>query len=502
MAHKTKKRKTQQPSTTTTQNARPGPRPPKSMVIRLHASAVGQSVSQLTADFRRLMSPDTASRLRERRANKLKDYIAMSGPLGVTHLFLFSRSKNGNVHLRICLAPRGPTLTFRVEGYSLCKDVERNMKRPRGGDLGIWANAPLVVMNNFAQAGKAATDGTAKGKEEDPIHKQLETLLTTVFQGIFPAITPSSTRLDSIKRILLLNRETPKTSKSTTPSDAQPNPFTLSLRHYAITTRQSNISKRVRRFDAAEQRKRSQKQSNKSSSGAALPNLGRLEDAADYLLDPSAAGYTSASDTEVESENEVEVLETETHQRVLSRKQRQRLQEERAAARPAPAATVDDDDPEDADPDAGQADPKSAPTSQSRLQRRAIALHELGPRMKLSLVKVEEGLCDGRVMWNSFVSKSSEETAELDDRWKTRRAEKEERRRVQRDNVARKRGDKKSDSKVDGEEDEGEAVGSDFELEDFEEMDMNGEGNEEEEGEDGWEEDDRQQDAEDDGMED
>ncbi|KPI44522.1 Ribosome biogenesis protein SSF1 [Cyphellophora attinorum] len=482
------------------------------MVIRLHASAVGQSVSQLTADFRRLMSPDTASRLRERRANKLKDYIAMSGPLGVTHLFLFSRSKNGNVHLRICLAPRGPTLTFRVEGYSLCKDVEKNMKRPRGGDLGIWANAPLVVMNNFAQASKAGKDEKdTTAKDQDPIHKQLETLLTTVFQGIFPAITPSSTRLDSIKRILLLNRETPKTTKTTpsksnnntTESDQGSNPFTLSLRHYAITTRQSNISKRVRRFDAAEQRRRSQKQSNKSSSGAALPNLGRLEDAADYLLDPSAAGYTSASDTELESENEVEVLETETHQRVLSRKQRQKLQDERAAAvdRNASVADADVNDEEDASQPDRKPDPSTS-ASQQRLQKRAIALHELGPRMELSLVKVEEGLCDGRVMWNSFVSKSSEETAELDDRWKTRRAEKEERRRVQRENVARKRGDKQDAGKNGAGEDEEAEVGSDFDIEDFEEMDMNGQADEDGEGEDGWEDQDGHEEAEDDEMED
>ncbi|MCV4732979.1 Brix domain-containing protein, partial [Escherichia coli] len=67
------------------------------------AGEVGTSVSQLTQDFRRVMEPDTASRLRERKANNLKDYTAMAGPLGVTHLFLFSRSKSGNVNLRVAL---------------------------------------------------------------------------------------------------------------------------------------------------------------------------------------------------------------------------------------------------------------------------------------------------------------------------------------------------------------------------------------------------------------
>jgi ribosome biogenesis protein SSF1/2 len=48
----------------------------------------------------------------------------MAGPLGVTHLLLFSKSKeSGNTNLRLALTPRGPTLHFRVEKYSLCKDV-------------------------------------------------------------------------------------------------------------------------------------------------------------------------------------------------------------------------------------------------------------------------------------------------------------------------------------------------------------------------------------------
>src|SRR5688572_8997705 len=83
---------------------------PKSMVIRIGAGEVGSSVSQLAIDVRKVMEPGTASRLKERRANKLKDYVVMCGPLGVTHLMLFSRSESGNTNLRVALAPRGPTL--------------------------------------------------------------------------------------------------------------------------------------------------------------------------------------------------------------------------------------------------------------------------------------------------------------------------------------------------------------------------------------------------------
>jgi len=118
-------------------------RDPKSMVIRIGAGEVGSSVSQLVTDVRKVMEPGTAIRLKERKANRLRDYVAMAGPLGVTHLLLFSRSETGNTNMRIALAPRGPTLHFRVEKYSLCKDIKRTQRHPLGGGK-EFMNPPLV----------------------------------------------------------------------------------------------------------------------------------------------------------------------------------------------------------------------------------------------------------------------------------------------------------------------------------------------------------------------
>jgi ribosome biogenesis protein SSF1/2 len=118
-------------------------RDPKSMVIRIGAGEVGSSISQLVSDVRRVMEPGTASRLKERRANRLRDYVTMAGPLGVTHLLLFSRSESGNTNLRVALTPRGPTMHFRVEQYSLAKDVQRAQRRPRGGGK-EYVTPPLV----------------------------------------------------------------------------------------------------------------------------------------------------------------------------------------------------------------------------------------------------------------------------------------------------------------------------------------------------------------------
>lgn len=118
-------------------------RDPKSMVIRVGAGEIGPSVSQLVADVRRVMEPATAARLKERKANRLRDYLTMTGPLGVSHLLLFSRSESGNTNMRAAVTPRGPTLHFRVEKYSLAKDVQRAQRYPRGGGKEFLA-PPLV----------------------------------------------------------------------------------------------------------------------------------------------------------------------------------------------------------------------------------------------------------------------------------------------------------------------------------------------------------------------
>lgn len=70
----------------------------------------------------------------------------MAGPLGVTHLMLFSKSDTGNTNLRLAKTPRGPTLHFRVEKYSLCKDVQAAQKHPRTSGH-EYHTAPLVRLH-------------------------------------------------------------------------------------------------------------------------------------------------------------------------------------------------------------------------------------------------------------------------------------------------------------------------------------------------------------------
>ncbi|XXG98083.1 hypothetical protein Hte_004402 [Hypoxylon texense] len=396
---------------------------PKSMVIRIGAGEVGSSISQLAKDVRQVMEPGTASRLRERRANRLRDYVTMTGPLGVTHLLLFSRSDSGNTNLRIATTPRGPTLHFRVEKYSLCKDVRKAQRHPKGGGK-EYITPPLLIMNNIATPG---ADANSK------VPKHLESLTTTVFQSLFPRINPQTTPLKSIRRVLLLNRE-PATDKD----DGS---FVLNFRHYAISTKPAGVSKPLRRLDAAE------KLFSAKNRKGGVPNLGKLEDISEYMIGgENGEGYMTdgTSGSEMDTDAEVEVLE-DAPRKVLSSKAR-------AARSENGDKTVDNDE---------------------RVERRRVTLVELGPRMKLRMTKVEEGLCSGKTMWHEHIHKSKQEVKDLEQRWDQRRQEKEARRKEQKANVEKKKKEKaasgaKSSKDGDDEDEDIEMDGNNSDL--FDEM--------------------------------
>ena len=409
---------------------------PKSMVIRVGAGEVGPCVSQLVKDVRSMMEPDTAKRLKERRSNRLRDYTAMAGPLGVSHLLLFSRSATGNINLRLALMPRGPTLHFRIEQYSLSKDVRKSQKHPPGGGK-EYATSPLLVMNNFSTP-------SSVGGSLPPVPKHLESLTTTIFQSLFPPISPAHTPLFSIRRVLLLNREVSKSPIESREDDE--GSYILNLRHYSIATRRTGLSRGVKYLNAAEKLL-----SQRSKTKRGLPNLGRLDDVSEYLLDPSTApsGFTSGSGSEVDSDAGVEILET-ARRKVLNKKQ---LGDRRANG------------------------DKKSNGGLPNVEKRAVKLVELGPRMRLRMTKVEEGICGGKVMWHEYLSKTDEEVKAMEEVWEQRRQEKEQRKMLQKQNVERKRQDKKGSvasgnitqqASQDNEDEDMDSDGSGWDSDDFE----------------------------------
>lgn len=133
-----------------------------------HRGVVGEHVSELIKNFRKVMEPFTASELKARRANKLKDFLSIAGVLHVSHMCIFTATGTGT-HLKVARAPRGPTLYFRVIDYSLSKDVISKLKRQLVFQR-QFINPPLIVMNNFSGEG---------------VHFKL---MSSMFQNMFPTI--------------------------------------------------------------------------------------------------------------------------------------------------------------------------------------------------------------------------------------------------------------------------------------------------------------------------
>eukprot|EP01122_Echinamoeba_exundans_P004590 TRINITY_DN1467_c0_g1_i1.p1 TRINITY_DN1467_c0_g1~~TRINITY_DN1467_c0_g1_i1.p1 ORF type:complete len:343 (-),score=79.71 TRINITY_DN1467_c0_g1_i1:414-1442(-) len=81
-------------------------------------------------------------------------------------------------------------------------------------------------------------------------------------------------------------------------------------------------------------------------------------------------------------------------------------------------------------------------------QQSAVRLQELGPRMELQLVKVEEAVCDGTVLYHAYVKKSFAEMEALAKRKEEQRKLREARRKAQEARVKAKQAIKGKNMKV------------------------------------------------------
>jgi ribosome biogenesis protein SSF1/2 len=272
-----------------------GDKIPKSFVFS--RGKMPGSLRQLQMDLRKLMLPYTALKLKEKRRNNIKDFLNIAGPMGVTHFLILSKTETAP-YLRVARTPQGPTLTFKIQEYSLAVDVAHSQVRPRC-PKDLFKNPPLIVLSGF---------GTGEQ------HLKLTTIM---FQNIFPAIDINTVKLSSCERIVLLNYN--KETKL------------IDFRHYSIRLQPVGVSRRIRKFVQNHQ----------------VPDLRSLQDVSDFV---TKAGYGSESEADDE------------------------------------AATV------------------TLPSDLGRVNRAstksAVKLQEIGPRMTLQRMKVEEGLCSGGVIFS------------------------------------------------------------------------------------------------------
>ena len=133
------------------------------------------------------MEPYTASNIKVRPKNVIKDFVHIAGLMKVSHLAMFTKTTRGP-YLKLGRFPRGPTITFSIENYVLGKDVRSSLKR-QVTYAKQYAHHALLIMNNFG------------GNEEG---KSLE-LVESMFQNMFPSVNPIKVKVNFIRRYVLLN---------------------------------------------------------------------------------------------------------------------------------------------------------------------------------------------------------------------------------------------------------------------------------------------------------
>jgi ribosome biogenesis protein SSF1/2 len=305
---------------------------------------VPAALKALVEDLKRMMSPNTARALRAQKRNKLRDFVDVAGTLHVG-FFLIVSATDKNSYLRIARAPQGPTLTFRITGYSLSGDIAASIRKPYSPGNAIWQAAPTLVLSNFDKG------------------VQHQTLAATMLRNLFPTLNVATAKLATFRRVVLVHQ---------LPEDEGGG---AELRQYVIKAAPTGVSRGVKKLVR----------------GAKLPSLGRYVDVSDFLLKGGAGGYSSESGAETDDEDKAELSQDYVGRNA------------------------------------------------HKNQKVSIKLHEVGPRLSLKLLKVEEGLCAGATLYHSLVSKSEGEVADTEAKLAARSALKAERQRVQRENVDKKK---------------------------------------------------------------
>ncbi|CAB4252129.1 similar to Saccharomyces cerevisiae YHR066W SSF1 Constituent of 66S pre- ribosomal particles, required for ribosomal large subunit maturation [Maudiozyma barnettii] len=398
---------------------------PKSMVIRVgQTSLANHALNQLVKDFRQIMQPHTAIRLKERKSNKLKDFVVMCGPLDVSHLFIFTQSeKTGNVSLKVARTPNGPTITFQVQDYSLSKDIKKYLKKPKSLNSEDVLSPPLLVMNGF---NNKFTQGDDEDEKDEK--KRVEKIVVSMFQNIFPPLNPSQTQLNSIKRVFMINKDA-KTGE-------------ISLRHYFIEIKDVEISKSLKSLFKA-----------KSNPNKKLPVLTGKQDISSLILDHDIDPYTSESEIdEQDPDNIINVMETtkgnsDSKISIKQKIDKEKLKEEQKRQKELDIATgLPSNNEEQAKIENEEGESTNGTDGNINLdenlgnpKKKAIRLTEVGPRLTLKLVKLEEGICSGKVLYHEYVHKTDTEIKKLEKRHLAKLRLKEERRKEQEANIARKK---------------------------------------------------------------
>jgi ribosome biogenesis protein SSF1/2 len=203
-------------------------------------------------------------------------------------------------------------------------------------------------------------------------------LMRITFQNMFPAINVATVKLKECRRVVLfhlMNEELLQSDGTDHESGESVKKQRIEMRQYAIKATPVGVNRKVRRLIQSK-----------------IPNLSKVQDIADYIAGNAPTSVDAASDSEPEDANAIVELPQNY---------------------------------------AGKGNKSRGMSS--------LKLFELGPRLSLELIKVEQGLGGGTVMYHAHITKTPDEAKAIQAKAESKIRVKEQRRREQDQNVERKR---------------------------------------------------------------
>jgi len=184
-------------------------------ILVVHRGSVGAGVPRLVEDIRNLLAPHVA-RHKVLRKTRPSDLVEAARGLSLSHCVLFTRTDEA-LYMKVAQMPKGPTVTYRVEGYSVSTDISGTQaKAPSLSPAALRAPATLMLHGLQPHQG--------------PKHLQLVAASTL---QLFAKFNPADCSTRQIKRCCLLHR---------TEDD------TLELRHYALRFSASSGNRLLRKL--------------------------------------------------------------------------------------------------------------------------------------------------------------------------------------------------------------------------------------------------------------
>jgi len=340
---------------------------------------VESELVELVGDLRKLLRPYTAVNFKEDATNR---------KITLAHYANSLTSTMGITHI-LALSQNGPKVNLRLGRTPAGPTLTFRVKRfTLGRHLRAVQRRPIDSARAFESPPVVVTNNFGDATAAPHVK-----LMRISFQNMFPAINVGTVKLNECRRVVLFNF----IRRDVTPKHSEDNPTAtdddehdledeeIEVRHYAIRAKPVGVDRKVRRLIEAK-----------------IPNLSKLQDISDYITGKTSTGapappVNSGALSDSEAEDEAAHV-------VLPAKYR------------------------------GKGNNKS--------QKSALKLVELGPRLRLKLVKVERGMASGDVMYHAYVHKTPQEIKELKERKEGEVQLKKRRREEQEANVERKRTEK------------------------------------------------------------